>query len=331
MAWRSQASKSLVDRWRMLRPEDAYHIVYLGITGAIVLANLSRVPQAGAHLLARVAIVAGIFVIVPAARRQPTSFAAVVAGFYHVPLLPWYYRETAVLHAAAWGGHTFDDVVASWDLRVFGSEPSIEFPRAMPQLWFAEAMQLSYVFYYVLALGTGVLLWFRKSRPEAFERTMHAVVLTMIASCLWFVAMPVMGPQFAIAEVAMRELPGIVGKSAHTFVRMLDEPTGAFPSTHVSLTVVFVLGLRRYAPAMLWLVLLPSVGVAASTVYVGAHYGVDVPAGLAMGVVGFLIAQRSRDAIAKLLGLRAPSSSPTRTTLAEPVGAPAQAAAVAAR
>ena len=65
-----------------------------------------------------------------------------------------------------------------------------------------------------------------------------------------------------------------------------ERPTAAFPSSHVGITTVLMLLALRTRSKRLCLTVLPFyVTMCFATVYIRAHYAVDVAAGLLTGIV----------------------------------------------
>ena len=64
-----------------------------------------------------------------------------------------------------------------------------------------------------------------------------------------------------------------------------ERPTAAFPSSHVGISVVCMLLAWRTGSRKLFFTLLPfAMLICLATVYVRAHYAIDVLAGLVVGV-----------------------------------------------
>lgn len=282
---------------RALRPEDVYHLLFLGLATGLVVATgpPGWLALAGTHA----AIAAAIVTLAPAARRWPTSPLRFVRDLYHLPLGVVYYRETAALHEAAWGEVRFDDAIAGLDDLLFGGQPCLMLARALPGPVVGEVMHLTYLSYYALTVIGGIALW-KFCDARRFARALHAIVLTMLVCYSTYVVFPVVGPPFHWPGLHHAGLDGFF-RAALDRLLVLDKPTGAFPSSHVAVTVAFLAAFWRYLRPMFWLTIAPASLLIVSTVYVRAHYACDAIAGVAVGLVAFGLAERVRVPVVKWL------------------------------
>lgn len=280
--------------WRELRPEDLYHLGFLTLAAAIVI--VADAPRWPALVATYAAIGAVILSSAPAARRWPALPLRLVRDLYHLPLAVVYYRETATLHEAVWGGLRFDDVVAGLDDVLFGGQPSLSFARALPNAYFGEVMHLTYLSYYALTVIGGLALWTRRDDGDVFPRAVHGIVLTMLVCYATYIVFPVVGPPFHWPELHAAGLDGFF-RGALDRLLVLDRPTGAFPSSHVAVTVAFLSAFWRHLRPMFWLTIVPASLLIVSTVYVRAHYAADAIAGVVVGLVAFRLGERVRDPV----------------------------------
>jgi membrane-associated phospholipid phosphatase len=282
---------------RALRPEDVYHLVFLALATGLVVATAS--PGWPALVGTHAAIAALILSSAPAARRWPAPPLRFVRDLYHLPLGVVYYRETAALHEAMWGEVRFDDAIAGLDDLLFGGQPCLLLAQALPGPVVSEVMHLTYLSYYALTVIGGIALW-TFCDDRTFARALHAIVLTMLVCYATFVVFPVVGPPFHWPGLHDVGLGGFF-RGALDRLLVLDKPTGAFPSSHVAVTVAFLAAFRRYLRPMFRLTIAPACLLMVSTVYVRAHYACDAIAGLAVGLVAFAVAERVREPVVNWL------------------------------
>lgn len=283
---------------RSLRPEDVYHLGFLSLATAIVVA--ADAPRWPALAATHAAIAAAILSLAPADRRWPALPLRLVRDLYHLPLAIVYYRETAALHGAVWGGYCFDDVVAGLDDLLFGGQPSLSLARALPGAAFGEVMHFTYLSYYALTVLGGLALWTRRDDGDVFLRAVHGIVFTMLVCYTTYIVFPVVGPPYHWPELHHAGLDGY-GRRALDVLLVLDKPTGAFPSSHVAVTVAFLAAFWRYLRPMFWVTIVPASLLVLSTVYVRAHYACDAIAGVVVGLVAFRVGERVREPVARIV------------------------------
>ncbi len=66
----------------------------------------------------------------------------------------------------------------------------------------------------------------------------------------------------------------------HFIQRMAEQPTGAFPSSHVGISVIILMLSKRIAPLFFKITWPLVVLLILSTVYIKAHYAIDTIGGL---------------------------------------------------
>lgn len=200
----------------------------------------------------------------------------------------------------------FEGILRRWDRWLFGTHLHRHFYQWLSGPGWRELFHLLYLSYYLLVFGAFFVLW--KRRPTELPRFSFVVVGMFVSFIAIFVAVPVAGPLASPGVSLMRTgvFPSIV---AWLYVPLTVDGThtGAFPSSHVGMSVGIVLLLaprRWWTRIALWGLVL---GIAASTVYGRFHYAIDAVVGLAMGFVLYLL-------WTWLYGILSPSSTPVVET-----------------
>jgi len=98
---------------------------------------------------------------------------------------------------------------------------------------------------------------------------------------------------------ALDGCPGL-GCSTLAFLNRMDGGFNLFPSLHVAQGLVVWLVVRRHLPALAWPAGVLVIGIAVSTVLTKRHFVIDIPAGLACGLLVYLAARRWGGALARL-------------------------------
>jgi membrane-associated phospholipid phosphatase len=86
---------------------------------------------------------------------------------------------------------------------------------------------------------------------------------------------PVAGPQFFF-EFTEAEPPYLFGKIMHYILINAEEPTGAFPSSHVGVSLILSYVAFKHQKMVFYISLPFVIGICFATVYLKAHYLVDV-------------------------------------------------------
>lgn len=197
-----------------------------------------------------------------------------------------------------------DAVLIRIDGALLGGVPSLWLePLSTP--WLTEVLQLAYFVYYVLPLILlGILhrprprsannLRRTGSQEQAFDLCMVALLLSHYLAFIGYMAVPALGPRFALASLYRTELTGLlVAEPIRDLLNALEGiKRDAFPSGHTSAALIslhyafrFTPRLARYAlPAVALMVL--------STLYLRYHYAVDILAGAILAALCVFLAPR---------------------------------------
>ena len=198
---------------------------------------------------------------------------------YTYPLIfsGYFYSETVYYNTLFF--HTIDPLLVRADEAMFGMQPSLVFSEVFSGRLFSELMYFGYFIFYVLIAGFTLYVFVRKR--SGFERLIFELTFSMYAFYLLFCMIPSAGPQFHFAYPDNVVPDAYVFASVVHFIQKIAEhPTGAFPSSHVGISVIMLILSRKYIPRFFH-VIWPFVFILIlSTVYIKAHYVVDVIGGL---------------------------------------------------
>jgi len=176
------------------------------------------------------------------------------------------------------------------------------FPPSSSTLFFE---QFYFFFFYFNALGLSGAFVFGSPR-YLFRVAGTMVIATYIGMVLYWV-FPSLGPCFYSQTAAlfdrMPETMTLKPTLYFRFLAMITAPQNyrpglfdgiaAFPSLHVTHSLIYLIYLWPKQRVLTLLNVLPFVLLSLSTVYLGWHYVVDVPAGALVGIAAILIVSRT--------------------------------------
>ena len=227
--------------------------------------------------------------------------------------LSWWYPDTYELNRTL---PNLDHVFAGWEQTLFGCQPALLFSQKVSWGWFSELMCMGYVSYFPLMAV--LLLYYFVKRYEEFEKAAFVILASFFAYYVIYILLPVTGPQFyylaaGTDKIAAGVFPDLgnwflthyermatPGWSDGIFHQVLnlahdagERPTAAFPSSHVGITTIVVLLALHTRSRWLTGFILPFYFLMCfATVYIYAHYAIDVLAGLATGVVFYFVTMK---------------------------------------
>lgn len=281
---------------------------YLLVTLLIMFFTYTKLHNPESMLFGRIRIVAITFALWLVYRMIPcrlTRFCRVAA---QLALLSWWYPDTYEFNRMF---PNLDHLFATWEQQLFGCQPALLFASAFSHPVFSELMDMGYAVYYPMIAV--VIVYYFFWRYEEFGRTTFVILASFFTYYIIYIALPVAGPQYyynavGIDEIARGVFPNVhdwfathqealpsPGYSDGFFYQMVadahnagERPTAAFPSSHVGVSTILLLLLWKSGSRRLLLWLAPFyVLLCLSTVYIYAHYAIDVFGGWISAVMFF--------------------------------------------
>lgn len=204
-----------------------------------------------------------------------------IAELYPLILLVGLYSELDVLNA---GRVAHDAVIQHWEAALFGGQPSRDWWRSAPSLFWSLILHGAYLAYYpILVLPA---FWFAAHRQLlALRRFVFSVMMAFVACYLFFIFMPVAGPYYAFARPTGPFVQTLTARWVYDALAQGSSFGAAFPSSHVAATVAALLAGWRSSRRLGALLLVPTLLLLVAVVYCQMHYAVDALTGLAIGVL----------------------------------------------
>ncbi len=283
-------------------------LIYMFLTAGVVVFLLLNNFPVWNLLLIRLGItvlILGLAYLTTLNRNRFTIFLRfVLIG----SLLAYWYPETFELNRYSINK---DFLIAQWEQNLFHCQPALIFNQLYPQKIVSELMNLGYFSYFPMIIASSIYFFF-KERPF-FHRYFFVILFAFLVYYFIFVLFPVSGPQYYFEVIGKEnafhgifppignffsqhyiELPqvqsGFFNKIVELTQSIGERPTAAFPSSHVGISTLMMIMLLRYKTHALFFFLFPFyILLVFSTVYIQAHYAVDVIAGFCSAFVLYYI------------------------------------------
>jgi membrane-associated phospholipid phosphatase len=203
---------------------------------------------------------------------------------------------------AALNPRRWDVVLAALDQRQFSQVAALWRGAFGRPAAFTDLAYLAYASFYFLPLTTAVLTRLRLG-PERFERMTFTLLLGFYLSFLGYFLWPAEGPRVPQALESAQLGGGVVSGAIRAFLHGAESTTlDAFPSGHTALSLLPALLATRSLPRLAPLLWAWALAIVFATVYISAHYVVDVLAGLVLAGLTLALAAP----LARLLGSTGP-------------------------
>ena len=219
-------------------------------------------------------------------RKISKNFFQLLQNILVFALMTFLYKETAMLNTLIFP--KIDEFLSNLDQNIFKFQPSIEFSKHFNSLFFSELFYFGYFCYYLLPLVVLGILY--KFLPQKIEEFGFILISSFLLYYFIFIIIPAEGPQFYFTFPDNHiEAQGIFGNAIKLIQKNGEAPTAAFPSSHVGISWIVIFWLyqnfRKSVKYFLPFVIL----LMFSTVYIKAHYFVDVVAGFISAPIVFFL------------------------------------------
>jgi len=204
-------------------------------------------------------------------------FIKLLRDIYPLILSGYFYSETVFYNKFFFSN--LDPLLEKIEVAVFGMQPSLEFAIYFSNRLFSELMYFSYFSFFLIILGFTLYMYFKKR--DDFNKANFQLSASLYFFYIIFIIFPSAGPQFYFPS-PQNSLPEayVFDEIIHFIQRNAEQPTGAFPSSHVGVSIIILMISRKIAPVF-FKVAWPFVAlIILSTVYIKAHYAIDVLGGL---------------------------------------------------
>ena len=237
-------------------------------------------------ILTRVIFVFAFTFSVIIKRKISKNFFQLLQNILVFALMTFLYKETAMLNTLIFP--KIDEFLSNLDQNIFKFQPSIEFSKHFNSLFFSELFYFGYFCYYLLPLVVLGILY--KFLPQKIEEFGFILITSFLLYYFIFIIIPAEGPQFYFTFPDNHiEAQGIFGNAIKLIQKNGEAPTAAFPSSHVGISWIIIFWLyqnfRKSVKYFLPFVIL----LMFSTVYIKAHYFVDVVAGFLTAPIVFFL------------------------------------------
>lgn len=297
---------------------EAVTLAYTFFTLLLILLLHGRMDHPVQHALHRLFILLvmagwwGIYQI------RPCRLTLLLRYLFPLSLLGFWYPDTYEFSSLF---PNLDHLFAAADQALFGCQPASLFDRVLPGRLWSEVFYLGYFAYYPMIALT-VVLPICRGEVSVFKRTAFIVLAGFFLYYLVYLFLPVAGPQFyfpaageelvnagmypelgdyfrthAVLPAGATDAPGFFESLVRTAQEGGERPTAAFPSSHVGMSTILMALLYRNDRKLMWAFLPLYLILCASTVYIRAHYLVDVFAGWMSAAIIYFVVSRAYDFI----------------------------------
>jgi len=273
------------------RPLDIWVAGYALATLPLLLYGAWRGrPDCAAQAGVSLAVLAGSRLLALWSRDTRRILPTVLRLFGAPIIYLCFYRQVATLWPL-FRSAPLDPLLVRAEFRIWGCQPSLAFRAALPSRALSELFCFAYLAYYFFTPVVGLTALARSY--AAAERMVLAATGTFFLCYALFWMLPTVAPHFWFPPGA-----GPVLYDGYVFNHLLFFFTGsgeirggAWPSSHIAVALLYTLWARIELPTLFPYLAAVTALMLPAVVYLGAHYSVDVPAGLAAGLLAYAVSR----------------------------------------
>ena len=261
-------------------------LLYFAIIELVIIFTKPSLFLDWNFILTRIIFVFAFIFSLVIKNKISNNFFQLLQNILVFALMTFLYKETAMLNTLIFP--KIDEFLSNLDQTIFNFQPSIEFSKHFNSLFFSELFYFGYFCYYLLPLVVLGILY--KFLPQKIEEFGFILISSFLLYYFIFIIIPAEGPQFYFTfPDNYIEAQGIFGNAIKLIQKNGEAPTAAFPSSHVGISWIVIFWLyqnfRKSVKYFLPFVIL----LMFSTVYIKAHYFVDVVAGFLTAPIVFFL------------------------------------------
>ena len=275
--------------WKSLFPVEKISIVYVCLTALFIIIFGAKENNAGMMILWRILFIVLMFALRYFNKRSTSQLIWLVRSLFPLAFIAYWYPETYYMNENIFGN--LDSLFVSADQWLFGCQPSLEFSRNYPQQWISELMHLGYLSYYLIIAST-VFISLARSK-ECMQRSVFLILCSFFIYYITFIILPVIGPQFYFPEPDnLLNSTGFFHDLMVAVQNLGEKPTGAFPSSHVGICCICMYLILKNSRKIFYILAPIAIILICSTVYIKAHYLIDVIGGFVSAPVYFWLSTK---------------------------------------
>lgn len=272
-----------------LKKLDIFFFAFVLFTSLLIVVGWSKVVNPLELLMVRLAIILVAFLLLVIDKKTENKIIRIIRYTYPLILTGYFYQETAFYNKFLFSD--LDPLLEKMDFVLFGSQPSLVFSEYFSNLLISELMYFGYFSFYLLIITLVMVFYFFKN--DKFHEVVFYFTSSLYLFYLFFVFFPSAGPQFYYSwpENALPKAY-IFDKLMHIIQHVGEQPTGAFPSSHVGISIIFLILIRKASVLVYWISIPIVFLLILATVYIKAHFVVDVIGGVLFAPIFLYLSKR---------------------------------------
>ncbi|HXM45689.1 MAG TPA: phosphatase PAP2 family protein [Bryobacteraceae bacterium] len=270
----------------VLRPLDALVMGYIAVSCLALSIGIARGAGRDCEVQALLSLGIGTgMLLIGWATRHTTNRWLLFARLSFAPIfyLSLYHQVEVI--APIFHSASLDGRLAGADHILFGGQPSLHFQEIFPSRVLTEVFCFVY-FAYFLCIPLVMIAAYQRGYAAA-ERVVFATSLCFYVCYTFFWLFPTVAPHYWFPPHTGPQLYDgyLFSRILYVFTSHAEIRGGAFPSSHIAVATLLTVYAYRETPRIFPILLSITLLLYPAVVYLHAHYFVDVPSGIAVGLL----------------------------------------------
>ncbi|HOK41516.1 MAG TPA: phosphatase PAP2 family protein [bacterium] len=271
---------------------DRLFVIYQIIIILFILIFYPQISNNLKLLLFHLVILFLLIVFIKTIDEKKNKLFFFIRYIYPLILLTFFYIETAQLNKTIFKTN-FDKYLAKIDDWIFGFQPALKFYQNFNLQIFQELISVGYLYYYFIIPLTAYY-FLRNQSEKLFVNYLFNIFLSFFIYYIFFIIFPTEGPHkfFSVDFIKAYENGFIFTRLVKFIEQNIEVPTGAFPSSHIGIGFITILYLFKYVQKRkiyLLIHLCLFFLMCCATIYIGAHFFIDIPFGFISGGIFYIV------------------------------------------
>ena len=257
-------------------------IVYMIIGWGNVVSPIKNISILG---------IIAIFVIVISLLSDRITLFIILRRWYPLVVFGIFFEITTFANRVIFHDY-LDYFFQHIDFLLFGYQPTMLWGQMLDNWFWQEFFHFAYFSYYLMI--PGLAIYYYKRNHEQFNRYVFNLAIVFVACNLTYNILPVIGGRFWDSTLALTKVfrYGPFTRIMAFIYNNTEHWGGAFPSSHVAVSLTIMLSAFQQRLKISYLLLLDVICLSIATVYCHYHYFIDIIGGIIYGYLFFFLSNK---------------------------------------
>jgi membrane-associated phospholipid phosphatase len=216
---------------------------------------------------------------------KPNKWLRIVRDWYPVLLFVYFFEATTNMNHIVFSDF-IDPFFQKIDARLFGYQPALVWGKVLDNYFWQELFHFAYFVYYLIPV---LFVFLYLKNRQLYAMFSFTVTFVFFVCYLTYIFLPVIGGRWweikeGFPSITTEYRYGVFTRMMAWIYRVSVHRGGAFPSSHVAISIVANIIAFEYKKLVGWILLPVTILLAIATVHCHYHYFIDTIFGVFYGI-----------------------------------------------